>query len=177
MGLPETVENGTVRGRGREILDFIGIILQIVEFFNGLGLPEKGLRSFQLALIIELLPNPCGRCLKHVLDVLSVNPVRHVVTYVDVALVANRANQIVALIHAPAETILVAHRRRLMLPQEGMPLHVGRRLHPDQTQKSGRKIDEADQTIGLASCLVILRSQVLVFLRDVKDQGDIGPLL
>ena len=58
-----------------------------------------------------------------------------------------------------------------MFPQEGMPLHVGRRLHPDQTQQSGRKIDEADQTIGLASCLVILRSQVLVFLRDVKNQG------
>ena len=56
LGGAEFFQDGAVLGRGGEVVDFVGIGLEVVEFLGGFGLsPEDGLGVVGLAFVEELL--------------------------------------------------------------------------------------------------------------------------
>ena len=53
VGFAHAGEDVSVFGRVDEVVDFVGIILQVVEFFGRLGFPEVRLGRIELALVVE----------------------------------------------------------------------------------------------------------------------------
>src|SRR5437660_2859562 len=76
--LPQPGLELLMRPRRGEVVDFVGIGLQVVEFLGRLGVTEDVLGGRQFAFVMELFPHSRRRCLEHVIDVLSVNFVRHI---------------------------------------------------------------------------------------------------
>ena len=80
LGGAEFSERGLVRGRGGEVVHFVAVALEIVEFLGGFRcLPEDALASVEGALVVEFFPDGgCGGFELGV-DVLALREVREVV--------------------------------------------------------------------------------------------------
>ena len=155
---------------GREVVDFIGIALQVVEFFGGLGfLPEDGLLRRELAFIEKLLPNSRAGCFKLVADVLRLREMRHVVPQVRIVAVGDAAHAVIALIHATTEAIDEGLRRCLIQPGESVALHPLRRLNADDAEQGGREIDEAHEAVRLHAGTVFLGREVFPVGWEIND--------
>ena len=162
-----------MRRRRGEVVDFVGIGLQIVEFLASLCVPKDVLGRRQFAFVVELFPHPRRRCLEHVIDVLSVNFVRHVIAEVNVATVGDAAHEVVALVHASAETVDERLRRFEEFAEERVALHPVRRLDAGEAQHGGREIHEAHEAVGFTAGFVFGRMEVLELVRDVNDERDL----
>ena len=78
---------------------------------------------------MKLVVPDLGRLrLKHVLDVLPVNPVGHVIADVDVTLIANGTHHVHTFIHTATEAIDVGWVGLSVFAHEGNALVCGRRL-------------------------------------------------
>ena len=80
-------------------MNLIAILLEIEQLFGELLFPEMTLHGCQFALVVEFAPDASRGCLEKILDLLSENLVRHVVTIVDVALIAHAADEVITLVH------------------------------------------------------------------------------
>ena len=169
-GGPQALENRCVLGVVGEIPGLIGVLVQVVELLGRLGLPEVGARRAQLSLGVHLVPNGGRRRAEHVLDELAVDPVRHEVADVDVALVADATDHVVALVHAAAKAVKVRLRRSFVPAREGVALEMVRRLGAGEAEHRRREVDETGETAALPARGVLGRPQVPELLRDVQDQ-------
>ena len=112
LGPAQPLEDCLVLRRIDEIVDLVPVRLEVVKFLGWFGFPEVGLRRLEFAFVIKLLPHARRRGLKHVVNILPVNQVRHVLPDVNVALVAHGADQVVTLIHAATEAKQIRLGRR-----------------------------------------------------------------
>ncbi len=115
-----------------QVVDVVRIGLHVIQLLGRLRLPEPPLGLVQLPGPIRFLPGPHRRGLPQVGDVLGVDLVGHIVADVAVLLVAHRAHQVEPLVHPPPEGVGVLPRGRLLLPYEGLALHMARHRHPRQ---------------------------------------------
>ena len=84
--------------------------------------------------MIQVVPYLRGRGLEHVRDILPVNFVRHVVANVDVALITHHAHHVIALIHAPTESVDVRLLWRSIFSHERITLQMFGRLNASDTE-------------------------------------------
>src|SRR5258708_4807845 len=105
-----------------QIAHLVAIGSKIVQFLNWLRLPEGALYGVQLALIVELLPNRGSRRLEHIVDVLTIDPIRHEIPHIDIPLVSHGPNHVISLVHPPAESVDERLRRPGVSPEKGMTL-------------------------------------------------------
>ena len=109
----------------------------------------------QFTLVVEAFPYlGCGGN-EHVSNMLPIELVRHIVTYVDVAFTYDGTNHVVTFVHSSAETIAVHLNGSLVLSHEGVALHVRGWFHACNTQQGGGQINESDLTIRLSIGLVV----------------------
>ena len=182
MGAPQFGENGGVLSRIDEVVHLVTVALQIVELLGRLFLPEVRLRLVQLAFIEQAPPNPRRRGLEHVVDVLTVDPVRQVLPQVDMTTVRDRSHEIDALIHATAEAKIVFASRLLEGTGKSDPLHPLLRFDPGEAQHRRREVNKGDETVACATNGVFVRSERLPFFGHVDEERHmetrmIGPSL
>ena len=170
---PQALEILAVLGTGSQVLRLVGVPLQIVELFGGLGLPEVRPGPLELARVVKAVPHGGGRGLEHVLDVLPVDAVRHEVADVHEAAVGHAANHVVAFVHPAAKAVDIRLGRRFELTGEGVALEVVGRLDAGQAQHSRREVNEPNQALARAADRVLGGPQVLELLRYVQDQRDV----
>ncbi len=156
-----------------EVVNFVRVSVQVVEFFRWLALPEFALSFIQLPGVEHLFPDTRRRRLKHVLDVLPVNLVRHVLTQIDIPPVGHRTQQVITFVHAASETVDKRLRASVVLPGKRVSLHPCWRFLPDQAEQCWSEVDERSQTIRCAARDVLFRSEMRELLGDVNDQWNI----
>ena len=88
------------------------------------------LHGCQFALVVEFAPDASRGCLEKILDLLSENLVRHVVTIVDVALIAHAADEVITLVHTTTEAVEVGLRACIVRAHEGVSVKICRWLDP-----------------------------------------------
>ena len=173
----------SVLGLGGEVVNFIGVALQVVEFFRVFRhLPEDRLLGRELASVVELSPHARAGCFKLVGDMLALREVRHVIAEIDEAAIGDAAHTVVAFVHAATEAIDEGLRFGLEFAGEGVALHPLWRLHADDAEQRGREIDKADEAVRLHACAIFLRREVLPLGREIDDHGHLqagvaGPAL
>jgi hypothetical protein len=108
--------------------------------------------------------------------------VRHVLAQIDVAAVGDRADEVVALIHAAAEAVNVGLARFGGLAEEGEALVVGGLGQTGEREHRGGEVDGADRAVGSGARLIFGGGQRPPLLREMDDERDaeagvVGPAL
>lgn len=103
VGVAHSLEDRLVVGAVGEIVDLIGVGLEVVEFLLGLVLPEELLGADELALGVKAKPGLDRGLLEHVGDMLALDEVGVVVADVAVTFIAGGADEVVAFVHAVSE--------------------------------------------------------------------------
>ena len=97
---PHLLENfGVLLGVG-EVVHFIRVFLQVIEFLGRLGFPKVALVIVELAFVEEAFPYLRSSGDEHVSDMLSVEFVGHIVANVDIAFADHAAHHVVTLVHS-----------------------------------------------------------------------------
>ena len=110
-GLAETGEAGLMFGECGEVVHFIGIGCEVVEFFGGArGFPEAALGGVEAALFPKGKPNAGRWRLELIRHVLAGGEVREEVAKVHEASVRKTTNEIDPFVHASAEPVHVGLR-------------------------------------------------------------------
>ncbi len=151
-----------------KIVDFVGIIFEIVEFFDRLSFSHKkfhGGGHFSGSRDASKLFH--GSSFFRSVHVLEVRFQWLVVADVSVALVPNAANDVVSLIHAVAGSVNVVAGRGEIFSKEGASLCNRRSGESCEIESGVAKVEGADELVINRSWLAL--PGCAIFLRDAND--------
>ena len=131
-----------------EVINVVGISLDIVQFFRRLCFPEDRLNLVQLTLFPRLFPRSHRRRLPEILEILTIDLVRQKVSDITELLIADRPAHVRTLVHPAAESVSIFARWFLSVSEKCGPLHIRRGLQTRKAQDSWREIKECHNAVG-----------------------------
>ena len=138
-----------------EVVDFIRVFLQVIEFLGRLGLPEVALSFVEFAFVEEAFPNLRRGGYEHISDMLTIEFVGHVVANVDIAFADHAAHHVVTLVHSSSETVSVFLGGSFVLAHEGVALHMGGWFLACNAQEGRGEVDKPNPAIAASAHLVV----------------------
>ena len=143
-GLAEALEICELSGVGGEVVNIVGIVEGIVEFFGRFFAPEHGGGGGELVGLGEARPGLVTSGLEHVMEEGNVGSIGAIVMDVEVAGIGDRADGIEGFVHAIAHREDEGLRGRFGGTGEGVALEIVGDGDPEEREDRGGEVDEVD---------------------------------